>query len=145
MKSKETIYAKDVGHYFRTSKSHYDTWMNRTKAHIAKIGGHIISEMVGTIDGKSGVILEFETSEGRFRLEWPILPTREVKDETAAKVQAATALNHQVKSMCVAAKFRGIRAAFHGYLLLPDGRIASQLSAPELIEQIPAGYLSQGD
>lgn len=67
---------------------------------------------------------------------WPVLLSK-TGHGGAARIQAATALYREVKAACVKAKFLGNRAAFFAYLLLPDGRTASQASAPELLEALP--------
>lgn len=71
-----------------------------------------------------------------FKLMWPVLPSRE-GNVKAARIQAATMLYHDVKAKVVTAKVLGTRAAFFQYLLLPDGRSASEATTPELANQIP--------
>lgn len=134
------IYAEDVGHYFKTSQSSPDTWLENTKKEIRAIGGVITGEMVGAMDGQAGIMLEFKADDTQFRILYPILPTRKESDAFAAKRQAATAMYHEVKALCVSAKFRGVKATFHSYILLPNGRIASQLTAPEIEDAIPLAY-----
>lgn len=124
------IYAEDVGHYWKTSQSSPDTWLESTKKEIRAIGGVIVSEMIGMMNGNAGIMLEFKADNNQFRIIYPILPTRKETDAFAAKRQAATALYHEVKALCVSVKFRGITATFHSYLLLDSGRIASQHTAP---------------
>ncbi len=46
-------------------------------------------------------------------------------------------LYHNVKSRCVAARVFGARWAFMAELVLPDGKTAGQLSAPELVAMLP--------
>lgn len=46
-------------------------------------------------------------------------------------------LYHDTKARCMAAKVLGSRAAFFNYLLLPDGRTAAQIAAPELLNLYP--------
>lgn len=140
MKTNKVIYAEDIGHYWKTSQSSPDTWLENTKKEIRAIGGVIIGEMVGMINGKAGLMLEFKADNQHFRIIYPVLPTRKESDSIAAKRQAATAMYHEVKALCVSVKFRGITATFHNYLLLPDGRIASQLTAPEIEDLIPLAY-----
>ena len=48
--SEEFIFAEDVGHYWKTSHTTPDTWMNKTKVLIEGIGGVIDSEMIGMIN-----------------------------------------------------------------------------------------------
>jgi hypothetical protein len=136
----EIPYAEDVGHYWKTGTSSPDAITEKTKKLIRGIGGTITSEMAGMINGKSGIMIEFHVASEKYRLLWPILESK-AGNELAAKRQAATFLYHDVKNAVVNAKVRGVRAAFHGYLLLPSGQIASQLSAPESVEQIPSAFL----
>lgn len=55
----ETIYAEDVGHYWKTSQSSPDTWLENTKKEIRAIGGVIVGEMIGTMNGKAGIMVQF--------------------------------------------------------------------------------------
>lgn len=137
---KQIPYAEDVSHYWKTSTSSPDSWLEKTKALIRGIDGKIVSEMIGMIQGKSGIMLEFYVADDSYRILWPILESK-TGNELAAKRQAATFVYYDVKNAIVNSKVRGIRGAFHSYFLLPDGRIASQLSAPEIMEQLPSAYL----
>jgi hypothetical protein len=48
-------------------------------------------------------MLEFDLGGERYKVVWPVLPTKTGKDR-AARVQAATALYHDVKARCVTLK-----------------------------------------
>jgi len=52
-------------------------------------------------------------------------------------IQAGTSLYHYVKGVCLYAAVVGSKAAFFGHLMLPDGKIASQLASDKLAEMIP--------
>jgi len=69
-----------------------------------------------------------------FREVWPVLPSR-TGNERAAKRQASTMLYHHVKAALLDAQIRGARVAFFHALMLPDGRMASQLDENELMER----------
>lgn len=86
--------------------------------------------------GQAGFMLAFQIGEDRFKLTWPVLKPRR-GSMTAARIQAATALYHEVKGACVKAKFLGTRSAFLSYLLLPDGRTASEVSDKIMLEMLP--------
>ncbi len=130
------VYAEEVN-YWKTGQSAPDTWIDRAKKEIAAAGGKVIGEAFGSDDqGRAACLLEFRFSGERFRVVWPVLKSK-TKNERAARIQAATMLYHDIKAKCVAAKVHGARAAFFQFLLLPDGRTAAQLAAPELTTQYP--------
>ncbi|MBW7995385.1 MAG: hypothetical protein FVQ81_02195 [Candidatus Glassbacteria bacterium] len=86
----------------------------------------------------------FELEGGSFRLMWPVLPVRSEKDELAAQRQACTMIFHDVKARCVTADVLGARSAFLGYLLLPGGKTASELTDPELAADLSGLLLGPG-
>jgi len=112
--------------------------MERAKAEIARAGGSVLAEGFGSEPqtGRAAYMLAFELGGDRFKMIWPILPSK-TGHGSAARIQAATALYREVKAACVKAKFLGTRAAFFAYWLLPDGRAASEAAAPELLEALP--------
>lgn len=132
-------YADDVN-YFKTSQSAPDTWLNKAKKEITALGGNVHSELIGTINNRTAIMLGFELDGDNYRIVYPVLLPRSPKDDLSAKRQAATALYHEVKALCVSAKFRGVRGAFHSFLLLPDGRTAGDLTAPETADAIPVAF-----
>lgn len=137
------IYAEDVP-YFQTGKSAAETWIDRTKKEIASVGGKITSEVFGVDEtGLAAFMLAFQIGDERFRLMWPVLPSKK-GHEKAAKIQAATALYHDVKAKVVSAKFKGVRVAFFEYLLLPNGQTTAQASAADFLELVPRLMLKSG-
>lgn len=134
------IYGEDVN-YWKTSTKSPDSWLEDTKDAIISIGGKVLSDMIATMEGKTAIMIQFQIGEDRFKIVYPILAIRKESDRLAAKRQAATAMYHEVKALIVSAKFRGVRGAFHSYLVLPDGRTAGDLSAPEIAEAIPTPFL----
>jgi hypothetical protein len=130
-------FAEDVN-YWKTGRSDPGTWMDRAKAEIVKAGGEILGSAIVTedISGRSGFMLAFALDGERFKVAWPVLPSRS-GNEKAARIQAATMLYHDVKQRCVSARVLGARAAFFNYLMLPDGRTAAQASTPELMDDVP--------
>lgn len=130
------MYAEEIGHYWRTSKSGPDPWLERARREIASVGGSVVKEAFGREGERAAFFLEFSIGGDTFRVVWPVLPSKG-NDERAAKTQAATLLYHDVKARCLTMKVLGARAAFFSYLLLPDGRTASQASAPELMAGVP--------
>ena len=135
------VYAEDVN-YWMTSQSSPTSWSEKAKAQIVEVGGTVTGEMQGMMRGQAGVMLLFELAGQEYKVMYPILESRG-GNTLAATRQAWTALYHDVKSRAVSAKFVGARAAFHGYLLLPDGsgRTANQLTAPESAEKLPTVFL----
>lgn len=139
-------YAEDVN-YWQTSRTGPDTWLDKAKKEIKRAEGKVVgSAMVSDeLTGRAGFMLAFQIGEDRFKLTWPVLKPKRGSMH-AAKIQAATALYHEVKSACVKAKFLGARSAFLAYLVLRDGRTASEATdIVELMEILPQMLLSDGD
>jgi hypothetical protein len=134
-------FAENVN-YWKTGQSSPDTWTDRTKRQIEKLGGTVLAEGYGSesITGRSAFMLAFEIAGDRFKVMWPVL-TSKSGNEKAARVQAATMLYHDIKAKCISAAVLGSRAAFFSFLVLPDGRAMTELSAPEL-EQVTPAFLA---
>ena len=130
-------YGEDVN-YWKTSSLAPATWIEKTKKLIQKFGGEVLTEGFGSesITGKSAFMLTFEIEGDKFKVIWPVLPSKK-GSEGAARRQAATMLYHDTKAKCLSAVVLGARAAFFSYLLLPDGRTTSEASFPELAKDIP--------
>ncbi len=135
-----TLYAEDT-HYWQTSSSSADTWIERAQREIVTVGGRVTAEAFGSEPGtgRAAYILAFEIGGNRYRLVWPVLPSRKGLAK-AARVQAATFLYHDVKARCMSAVVLGTRAAFLPFLLLPDGRTASDATGHELAALTPAMF-----
>jgi hypothetical protein len=129
-------YAEDVGHYWQTSQTSPDTWIERAKKIIQDMGGEIIADAFGSAGGRAAFMLSFKFKDEGYKVVFPVLPTYSGK-EGAAKRQAATMLYHDVKAKAMTASVLGIEAAFFSYMMLPDGRVSSQLAKPELAEVFP--------
>ena len=129
-------YAEDVGHYWQTSRSSPDMWIDRAKKVIKDMGGEIIADGFGSTNEQAAYMLAFKFKEQRYKVVWPVLPTYSGK-ETAAKTQATTMLYHDVKAKAMTASVLGVEAAFFAYMMLPDGRVSSELAKPELAEIFP--------
>lgn len=136
------LYAEEVN-YWKTSHSSPDKWLDKTKKLILDIDGTILGEGFGSdpIRQYSAYMLQFEIDGERYKIVWPVLPSR-YNEEVAARRQATTFIYHDVKARVMSSKVLGSKAAFFSYWLLPDGRTASQASVTELSEGIP--YLLQG-
>lgn len=120
-------YAEDVN-YWKSSRTAPDTWLQKSIKEIETIGGQVLAEGFMSESHYSAFMLAFELNGDRFKLLWPVLQSK-TSHEAAARIQAATALYHEVKAACVKAKFLGSRPAFLSYLMLPDGRTAAQASS----------------
>ena len=46
-------------------------------------------------------------------------------------------LYHDVKAKAMTASVLGAEVAFFSYMMLPDGRVSSELASPELAEAFP--------
>jgi hypothetical protein len=139
-----TIYAENAN-YWQTSRTGPDTWLEKAKAEIRQAGGTVVGSASVSDDmtGQAGFMLAFQIGEDRFKLTWPVLKPKGGNFKSA-RIQAATALYHEVKNACVRAKFLGSRSAFLAYLLLPDGRTASETSSVALAEMLPDMLLLSG-
>jgi hypothetical protein len=133
-----TLYAEDVN-YWKTGKSAPDTWTDRTRSQIEKLGGSVLAEGFGSEPqtGRAAYMLGFEIGGERYKIVWPVLASKK-GDQRAAKVQAATMLYHDVKARCVSAAVLGARTAFFSFLMLPDGHTVAEVSTPDLQQMIPA-------
>jgi hypothetical protein len=129
-------YAEDVGHYWQTSQSSPDVWMDRAKRIIQDLGGEIIADAYGSSSGRAAFIIAFKVKGQNYKVIWPVLPSYSGKDG-AAKRQAATMLYHDVKAKAMTASVLGVEVAFFSYMMLPDGRVSSELTRPELAEAFP--------
>ncbi len=130
-------YAEDLN-YWKTSQSSPDTWIDRARTQIEKLDGIVLGHAYGTMPetGRSAYMLSFEIEGQTYKIIWPVLPTK-IKNEKAARRQAATFLFRDVKARCLSATVIGARSAFFSYLLLPDGGTASQHSIEDVAELFP--------
>lgn len=130
-------FAEDVN-YWQTSRTSSDTWIDNAKKEIKTAGGKIRGEgfVSEELTGRSSFLLAFELGGEQFKVLWPVLKSK-TKNERAARIQAATALYHEVKAACVKAKFLGARAAFFAYLMLPGGQTVSEVGSQELVRALP--------
>ena len=134
----QAFYAEDVS-YWKTSSSSADSWLDKTVKLIKAAGGRVLTEGFiresGT--GRAAFLIEFLLQDNHFKLIWHVLKSR-AGDEKAAKVQAATAMYHDVKAKCLRSIWAGARAAFLEWLLLPNGQTAAEAVSPDLLAAIPA-------
>lgn len=133
-------YAEDIN-YWKTGTSSPDTWLDKAIAEIRGAGGKVIGRAFGEdmTTGRSAYMVQFTLEGENFKLVWPVLPTRGGNGR-AAQIQAATMLYHDTKARCISAKVLGGKAAFFNFLQLPDGRNASEVATPELINHLPAMF-----
>jgi len=129
-------YAEDVGHYWQTSQSSPDGWIERAKHIIKALGGEILAEGFGSAGEQAAFMLAFKFQEQQYKVVWPVLPTRCGK-ELPARRQAATMLYHDVKAKAMTASVLGVEAAFFSYMMLPDGRVSNELATPDLLNAFP--------
>ena len=136
------IHAESVN-YWKTSRTSPDTWIEKTKRQIEKLGGQVLMEGFGreSATNQAAFVLAFVIGEDRFKVIWPVLPSKG-GNEKAAKIQAATMLYHDVKAKCISSAVLGARAAFFSFLMLPDGRTAMEVSTPDLMQAIPGMFAS---
>lgn len=132
-------YAEEIGHYWKTSKSSPDTWIERARRQIEKLGGQVLAEefRCEPTTGRAAYMLAFELDGERFKAVWPVLPSK-TGNERAARVQAATLLHHDIKAKAISSAVLGTRVAFFSFLALPDGRTAADIATPQLQLGMPA-------
>jgi len=129
-------YAEDIGHYWQTSQSSPDQWIEKTKKLIESLGGKVTAEGFGATDANAAFMITFELNSRNYKVIWPVLPSVTGKN-LAAKRQAATLLYHDIKAKCMTASVLGTEVAFFSYQQLPDGRVTSELANPELVNTFP--------
>lgn len=128
--------AEDVN-FWQTGRSSPDVWIERSKKQIEELGGKVIAEGFGSDgEGRAAFMLGLKINGDSFKIVWPVLPSKTGKHQ-AARTQAATMLYHYVKSTCLYAVVVGARAAFFSHLMLPDGRMASQVASDDLAFTVP--------
>ncbi len=137
-------YAENVN-YWKTGKSSPDIWLEKAKAEIKRVGGAVAGSAIVSdeITGRYAFMLAFQLSEDSFKVVWPVLKSK-TGNLKAARIQGATALYHEVKAACVKVKFLGARSAFFAYLILVDGRTASEVGGNELAEILPLMLIGDG-
>jgi hypothetical protein len=137
---KRTIYAEDLP-YWRTSKSTLSSWLNKAKREITSINGKVTGDgyMTDHENGRGAILITFVLDGTRYAAKWPVLPTRRKteQDEEAAKVQAATALYHDIKNRVVSAKFRGAGFSFLNYQVLQTGQTVSEVADNGFVNRLP--------
>ena len=138
----EVVHAENVN-YWQTSRTSPDTWLEKAKREIARVGGSVMGEGFMSDGTKSSYLLAFQIGGDQFKMVWPVLEFKK-GNARAARIQAATALYHEVKAACVKSKFLGARTAFFAFLMLPDGRTASQIATPEITEVFPPALTAPG-
>ena len=133
----EGHYAEEVN-YWKTSTSSPDTWLDRAKKEIRRVGGLVHGSATIEEDtlGRGAFALAFELHGDKFQIKWPILKSK-TDNLNAAKRQAATALFYDVKAACVKVKFFGARAAFLPHLQLPNGQTAAEATNADLLAHLP--------
>lgn len=140
------VYAEDIN-YFQTSSTSPAVWLNRAADEVDAAGGEVLMQASGNDpqNGRAAYALVFQFGEDRFKVVWSALPLKRstIKKERDAERQAATLLYHEVKSRCMVAKVKGFRQAFFAYWMLPDGRVAAEAAANEIMA-LETGFLRQG-
>lgn len=132
----ELPYAEDLGHYWETGHSAPDVWMEKTRKIIAQVGGEVTTEAFGSSDGREAYMMAFKIAGDAYKVVWPVLPSR-LGRLYSARRQAATLLHYDIKAKAMSAGVLGVKAAFFSYLMLPDGRVASEVATPELGSVFP--------
>lgn len=119
-------FAED-SNYWKTGEAGPDTIRRRIEAQVEKLGGTTRLFARGTDEeGRSAFLFEFAIEGDRYRVMWPVLPTRGRPDASAQERQAMSFVYHEVKARALAAAILGTRASFAPYLLLGSGATVGQ-------------------
>jgi len=129
------ILAEEIGHYYMTSKSSPDDWLDKIEKLIQEHGGTVLRRAFGKDENRAAYMLGFELDGQHYKVVWPVLSTK--KSEQAARIQAATLMYHDIKAKILTAKVLGNRVAFFQYLMLSDGRTTAQVADEELAFVLP--------
>jgi hypothetical protein len=130
------INAEDLGHFYLTSKSSPDSWLDKIEALIRGHSGKVLARAFSQAEGRAAYLLGFELDGERYKVVWPVLPTK--RSIEAARVQAVTLMYHDIKAKLMTALVLGNRTAFFPYLLLPDGRhTVVEVADPDLAAMLP--------
>ena len=132
----ELPYAEDIGHYWQTGSSSPDVWIEKAKRQIEEVGGTINADAYGSMGSQAAFMITFSIGNDQFKVVFPVLVSK-IGKSAAAKRQAATMLYHDIKAKCMTSSVLGTKAAFFSYLMLPDGRTASEVGSPELAQNFP--------
>ena len=116
-------YGEDVN-YWQSGQGSPDTWIDRTVKLIESVDGYVHQEGFMRQGGVACFMLEFTLGPDRYRVVYPVLPSKK-GNTSAARRQAATMLYHDVKQRVVNAKVFGVKDAFLQFLLLEDGQTVS--------------------
>lgn len=134
-------YAEDLS-YWKTSQTGPDQWIEKAKRYIQELGGEILGEGFGSnAQGKAAFMIAFEIEGESFKVIWPIVESQ-TGNERATRIQAATSLYHYVKGTCLYAVVVGFRTAFFSHLMLPGGKVASEIANEEISNLLPEALLS---
>ncbi len=123
----------DTVRCFKTGNAEPGTWIEKTETMLRRLGATAVDHAALKVSGVYTFIFSFQVGNEVFRVAWPVLPVKDKRDEKAAIRQAATLLHHECEARCLAAVIQGVRAAFIGYLVLPDGHTVMEASNPELL------------
>ena len=129
-------YAEELKNFWKTSRTQPDTWIDKAQKQIERMGGKVTTRGYIDDDGKKAYLLGFKVNEDLFKVIWPVCPSR-TGDESAARIQAATMLYHDIKAKSLKVRIFGARTSFFEYYALPDGRTAGQVSDPEFLANMP--------
>lgn len=124
------IDGKEVGHYWKTSRSSAGSWIDKAEDLISSIGANVrsSSKLGATDEEPACYMIAWHYDAKDYMVTWPILPHDEA-DRLAAERQAATFLYHEIKAAIVRKKVIGSTRAFAPWLVLPDGRNVQDLVA----------------
>jgi len=132
----ELPFGEDIGHYWQTSQRSPENWIDLTCKLIESLGGTVLTEGFGRTEDRAAFMLSFSFGEDKFKVVWPVLPSRTEK-AAAARRQAATLLYHDIKAKAMTASVLGTKLAFFSYMMLSDGRVTTELANPELSDAFP--------
>lgn len=132
-------FAEDMN-FWKSGKSQPDKWLNNAEDIIEKLGGKVTLTAKGKQDDRAAYCMDFVFGNEKFKAIWPVLPSK-TGNNRASERQAATMLFHDVKSRSLRCAIFGPRIAFFDFILLENGKTASQVTNKELIEYTPQSLI----
>ncbi|MEM7551121.1 MAG: hypothetical protein AAF363_15665 [Bacteroidota bacterium] len=112
--------------YWKTSSSGIENWLDKTEKLITEYGGDVNTRIAGKSNGKEAIMFGFTLESDRYKILWPILPTKKDSDRNAAARQAATMIYHDTKARVNRLKIFTPRVVFSDWLLLNNGKTLAE-------------------
>ncbi|MEO1417526.1 MAG: hypothetical protein AAFW00_19740 [Bacteroidota bacterium] len=124
-------YANDLP-YWKTGKSSAESWMNKTEKLITEAGGEVDTRISGKPNGKEAILFIFMLEGARYKILWPVLPTKKIDEQPAALRQCATMIYHDTKARVLRLKIFPPKVVFSDYLIGPNGQTLAEIGQADI-------------